>query len=184
MRVWNSSQKYTGLISFLSVGDIACAISLHIAYSKHLCVWLEIYEKKGFPQFFHFPRIVDFQILRRWANSPFNNIRHTGVFKLVSGKSSFKYVFKWVDRGIFNTDVVGFRTTADNAFIYSLKKNIAPYVIDLHTSVITEHLMENIDFLLNAMEKYRPTHKNCYDKYLKLKLVQVNYILRKSALKN
>ena len=46
--------------------------------------------------------------------------------------------------------------------------------------VITEHWMENIDFLLNTMEKYRPAHKNCCDNYFKLKLwglVQVNYIL-------
>ena len=28
-------------------------------------------------------------------------------------------------------------------------------------SVITEHWMENKDFLLNTMEKYGPTHKNC-----------------------
>ena len=35
---------------------------------------------------------------------------------------------------------------------------------------ITEHWMENIDFLLNVMEKYRPAHKNCCNKHFKLKL--------------
>ena len=32
-------------------------------------------------------------------------------------------------------------------------------------SVITENLVENINFLLNTMEKYGPTHGNCCDKY-------------------
>ena len=35
---------------------------------------------------------------------------------------------------------------------------------------ITEHWMENIDFLLNTMKKYGPAHNNCCDKYFKLKL--------------
>ena len=40
--------------------------------------------------------------------------------------------------------------------------------------------MENIDFLLNTMEKYGPAHKNCCNKYFNLKLrglVEVNDIL-------
>ena len=37
-------------------------------------------------------------------------------------------------------------------------------------SVITELWMENIDFLLNTMKKHGPIHKNCGDKYFKLKL--------------
>ena len=36
-------------------------------------------------------------------------------------------------------------------------------------SVTTEHWIENIDFLLNTIEKYGQTHKNC-DEYFKLKL--------------
>ena len=35
-------------------------------------------------------------------------------------------------------------------------------------SVITEHWIENINFLHNTMEKYGPTHRNCWDKYSKL----------------
>ena len=41
---------------------------------------------------------------------------------------------------------------------------------NLQKSVINEHCMENIDFLLNIMEKYGPTHENCCDEYFTPKL--------------
>ena len=59
---------------------------------------------------------------------------------------------------------------------YALTKNTAPnvitFVITYHSqkSVITEHWIKNINFLLNKMEKYEPAYKNCCDKYFKLRL--------------